>query len=338
MLFFLGLAAALTPWVSAPVALVAGVVLALTAGTPFPEQLKRAQGFLLKAAVVGLGAGMDLTVVLRVGQQGLVPTAVLVPGVVLAAVGLSRLMGAERTTGVLIGIGTAVCGGSAIAAAAPAMGARPHQSSVALAVVFLLNALALLVFPWAGHQLGLSERDFGLWSALAIHDTSSVVGASLAFGREALAVGTTVKLTRALAIIPLTLVLAATWKRGEPGPRKVSVPVFIFLFVAVAALVTWVPALAGAGAVVAGVSRRLLVVSLFLVGLGVSREALARTGWRPAALGVTLWVAVSLVTLAGIRGGVLHAPDLGPVPAESSAVVAGSNVTAITSTAFPPTP
>lgn len=307
--FFITLAAlALTPWVTAPLALVAGALLALTLGNPFPKQTRTAQTWLLQASVVGLGAAMNLSVVLRVGAAGVAQTAIAITLTLALSWLLARALRAETTTSLLIGVGTAICGGSAIAAVAPAIGARPQQTSVALAVVFLLNAAALVLFPPLGRMLSLSPAAFGLWSALAIHDTSSVVGASLQFGDEALAVGTTVKLTRALWIIPLTLVLARLWPPAEPQGAKPTRPWFILGFIAVAALVTWVPALQVPGQVLAAISRQVLVLTLFLVGAGVSREALRAVGVRPIVLGLSLWLVVASASLAAMKLGWLVAP------------------------------
>ena len=310
-LFLVLALASLVPGVTAPVALVAGLVLALTWGNPFSASSRKAQTWLLQASVVGLGAGMNLGVVLRVGSSGLVQTALGLSVTLGLAFLLARVLRTEPTTSLLIGVGTAICGGSAIAAVAPAIGARSHHTSLALAVVFLLNSVALLVFPPLGHLFGLDPASFGLWSALAIHDTSSVVGASLQFGEEALAVGTTVKLARALWILPVTLVLARFWNPG-PGTSeaKPSRPWFILGFVLVAALVTWVPGLQEPGRLLAAVARQLLVLTLFLVGAGVSREALRQVGLRPVALGVTLWVLVAMASLGALRVGWLVAPAL----------------------------
>jgi uncharacterized integral membrane protein (TIGR00698 family) len=311
LVFVLLALAALTPWVPAPVALVAGVVFAVSVGNPFPAQSKKLQAPLLQGSVVGLAASMNLSAVLRVGASGVGQTLLGLAVTLVLALLLARALKTERTTSLLIGVGTAICGGSAIAAVAPAIGAKSHQSSVALAVVFLLNAAALVVFPAVGHAANLDPGQFGLWSALAIHDTSSVVGASMQFGEQALAVGTTVKLARALWIIPLTLLLAKLWKREDPAkveqPRR---PWFILGFLAVAALVTWVPELKPAGEVVAKVARQVLVTTLFLVGAGVSREALRQVGVKPVVLGVVLWAIVATATFAGIKAGVLAVPSI----------------------------
>lgn len=299
----------LTPWVSAPIALVSGVIFAVTWGNPFASESKKLQTWMLQGSVVGLAAAMNLSVVLRVGAAGVGQTLLSLTLTLALALVLARVLKTEATTSLLIGVGTAICGGSAIAAVAPAIGAKSHQSSVALAVVFLLNAVALVAFPPMGHLSSLSPQQFGLWSALAIHDTSSVVGASMQFGAESLAVATTVKLARALWIIPATLVLARFWKREAPAtgeqPKR---PWFILWFLLVAALVTWVPALQPAGKIVAVVARQVLVATLFLVGAGVSREALAAVGLRPIILGVVLWLIVAAATFAGVSAGLLAVP------------------------------
>ncbi len=304
---FIGLALfSLTPWASAPLALVAGIAFALLFETPFAAKLKTAQTWLLQASVVGLGAATNLAVVLRVGAAGVAQTALTLVAVFAAAALLSRWLRVPRNTALLIASGTAICGGSAIAAVGPAVGAKPQEMSVSLAVVFLLNALALVLFPAIGHRLGLDPHTFGLWSALAIHDTSSVVGASMQFGPEALAVATTVKLTRALWIVPVTLVLSRWAPRDSTAQSAPKRPWFIAGFVVVAAVFTVFPSLAPLGRVVAAMSRSALVLTLFLIGAGVSRAAIRSVGARPLVLGASLWAVVSIATLSAIRLGVLR--------------------------------
>jgi uncharacterized integral membrane protein (TIGR00698 family) len=301
----------LTPWVSAPVALVSGVIFAVTWGNPWPAQSKKLQTWMLQGSVVGLAAAMNLSVVLRVGASGVGQTLLGLVVTLSLSMLLARVLRTEPTTSLLIGVGTAICGGSAIAAVGPAIGAKSHQTSVALAVVFLLNAAALVIFPAVGHWAELAPQQFGLWSALAIHDTSSVVGASMQFGEQSLAVGTTVKLARALWIIPVTLVLARFWKRETPATgEKPKRPWFILGFLAVAALVTWVPFLQKPGQWVAIVARQALVATLFLVGAGVSREALKQVGARPVVLGVVLWLIVASATFVGVKTGWLAVPSI----------------------------
>ncbi len=304
VLFFALAAGSLVPFVPTWVALVAGIGFGLFVVHPFPAQTKQAATYLLQGSVVGLGAAMNLEVVLRVGASGIGQTLAAIVITLGASVGLAKLLGTERITSLLIGVGTAICGGSAIAAVAPVIGAKSHQTSVSLAVVFLLNALALVIFPPIGHLVGLEPAPFGLWSALAIHDTSSVVGASMQFGETALQVGTTVKLARALWIVPLTLVLARVVK-SEDGAKSAKKPWFILGFLAMAALVTWVPGLAEPGQLIARVARQVLVLTLFLIGTGVNREALKAVGLKPLLLGVILWAAVGGTTLWLISRGLL---------------------------------
>jgi uncharacterized integral membrane protein (TIGR00698 family) len=205
-------------------------------------------------------------------------------------------------------VGTAICGGSAIAAVAPVIRAKDEEVSMALATVFLLNATALVIFPLIGHALHLGERPFGLWAALAIHDTSSVVGAASGYGPEALLVATTTKLARALWIVPVAFGIGLLYARfhvfdGEAGHAKAKRPWFILGFLAMAALVTFVPALKPAGAWVNAAAKRTLVLTLFLLGCGLSREALKRVGPRPFLQGLLLWICVGAGSLGAIRLG-----------------------------------
>jgi uncharacterized integral membrane protein (TIGR00698 family) len=296
--------------VSGAWALFAGVILALMGGNAIPTSVRALTHKILPLAVVGLGAEMDLSAVIRAGAHGIGYTAVSLAFVLLLGLGLGRFLKVDKPSAFLISVGTAVCGGSAIAAMAPVIRAREHQVSVALGTVFLLNAVALVVFPPIGHFVHLGQDAFGLWAALAIHDTSSVVGAGLAYGERALQVATTIKLARALWILPLTLVagvLAARRADAEDAGTAVPVkkPWFIVGFVATAALVTWIPALRLPGHWVTLAARRLLVLSLFLIGTGLSRQALRTAGIRPLVQGLLLWLSVSAVALLVARLGVL---------------------------------
>jgi uncharacterized integral membrane protein (TIGR00698 family) len=300
---------ALTPWVAPGLALLAGVAFAWLLGNPWPERTKVWATRLLQGSVVGLGAGMNLRVVAVVGSAGVVQTLLGLAFALAVALGLMKLLRSDPNASLLIGVGTAICGGSAIAAVAPAIGAKSQQTSVALAVVFLLNAAALVVFPIVGRGLGMDPAQFGLWSALAIHDTSSVVGASMQLGPAALAVGTTVKLTRALWIVPVALLLGRVWSHGDAGPKRAaSKPWFIAGFLATAALATFVPHAAAPGQELAAVARHVLVATLFLIGAGVSKDALRQIGVRPLVLGVLLWAVVAATSLSLIEAGVLKVP------------------------------
>ena len=290
-------------------ALTAGVAVALLLGNPYAARTRPLTSRLLALSVVGLGAAMDLGRVAVVGLHGVGYTFIGVAGTLAAGALLGGALAVRRRAALLVAVGTAICGGSAIAAAAPVIGADDDETSAALAIVFLLNSAALLLFPPLGHLLGLSQEAFGLWAALAVHDTSSVVGASATYGPVALAVATTTKLARALWIVPVTLALGALAARERGAgavPGRARRPWFILGFLAAAALVTWVPALRPAGAAVAAGARRLLVLTLFVLGLGLSRASLSRVGARPLVLGVLLWVLAGSASLAAIRAGLVH--------------------------------
>jgi len=303
----LGAAGALLPWTPPWTALLAGAALALTLGNPCAVAAGRTAKWLLQIAVVGLGAGVNLAVVARVGAQGLGYTCAGLGATFALGVWLSRRLGVGAKIAALICAGTGICGGSAIAAAAPAIGAKPEETSAALAVVFLLNGVALIVFPVVGTWAGLDARQFGLWCALAIHDTSSVTGAALTHGREALAIATTVKLARALWIVPVALALGFWFRRGA-GPARGGAPVpwFIAGFVAVSSLFTFVPAVQPAAPAVAAGARALLTLTLFLIGTGLTRPVLRAIGARPLVHALLLWIAIGSATLAAILAGVIH--------------------------------
>jgi len=307
-LLLLGAVLALAPFTPAAAALVGGAVLALTVGNPRLALTRVWTHRLLPLAVIGLGADMNLRTVAKAGLHGLGYTALSLVLVLALGLWLARLLKVDREAGLLISVGTAICGGSAIAAVAPVIRARDQAISVALATVFLLNAAALVIFPPIGHAAALGQDAFGLWSALAIHDTSSVVGAGLAYGPRALEVATTVKLARALWIVPLTLSLGWLIARREPasaGAPPVKKPWFIAGFLAMAALVTFVPALHAPGHLVAATARRVLVLTLFLIGAGLSREALRDVGLRPFLQGLALWLIVGSLGLGAVKLGLL---------------------------------
>jgi len=287
------------PSVGTPIALLAGMLFSMGAGNPWPDASARWSKFLLQLSVVGLGFGLSLGEVWAAGREAILYTLVGICFTVLLGRILGRWFGAEEDTATLISFGTAICGGSAIAAMAPVLDAKDEEIAVALATVFTLNAAALLLFPAVGHVFGMDERSFGIWAALAIHDTSSVVGAAAAYGGSALAVGTTVKLARAVWILPCTLV-AAGLKRS---PKTFPLPLFILGFLGAAALRTLFPAVDPLWFFLAELAKRALVVTLFLIGAGFTRQVLSEVGLRPLALGVTLWMIVSSLTLTAILQG-----------------------------------
>ena len=285
--------------VSAPMALVAGISYGIAVGNPWGKTSSMWSKRLLQASVVGLGFGMELPELLKTGKDAFLYTAVSISFTMVAGYLLGRFFKTPQRTSTLISFGTAICGGSAIAAMAPVIMADSEETGVALATVFTLNSIALLLFPPVGHLLGMGQRQFGLWSALAIHDTSSVVGAAAAYGGLALAIGTTVKLTRALWIMPSALF--AAWFTKSEG--KVKFPLFIIGFIAAAALKTALPQFDQLWQPLNNIAKQSLVVTLFLIGTGLTREVLGRTGIKPLAQGVLLWMIVSVTSNAAIMWG-----------------------------------
>ena len=282
-------------WVSPAVALFMGIVLALTIGAPYGTYNKKVSKVLLQASVVGLGFGMNLHASLAAGREGMLFTIVSVVGVMLLGVLLGRVLKVNPKNAYLISSGTAICGGSAIAAVAPIIDADDNDTSLALATIFILNAVALFVFPPIGHALGLSEQQFGTWAAIAIHDTSSVVGAGAAYGEEALAVATTIKLTRALWIFPLALVSVLVFRSKG---KRVAIPWFILMFIVAMVCNTYLPLPEWLTGGIVKVARKALCLTLFLIGCGLSVGAIRKVGAKPLVLGVVLWTIISLTTLA----------------------------------------
>lgn len=289
-------------WVTPPVALFLGLAFALTFGQPFPKFNKKSSKYLLQYSVVGLGFGMNLQASLQSGKEGMAFTVISVVGTMLIGWLIGRkLMKVDRNTSYLISSGTAICGGSAIAAVGPVVKAKDAEMSVALGTIFILNAIALFIFPAIGHALGMTQQDFGTWAAIAIHDTSSVVGAGQAYGEEALQIATTIKLTRALWIIPLALVSSLIFKsKGQ----RISIPWFILFFVLAMIFNTYVlePTEMGSaiGSFINGIARKSLTVTLFFIGASLSLDVLKTVGVKPLIQGVLLWIVISLSTVAYI--------------------------------------
>jgi uncharacterized integral membrane protein (TIGR00698 family) len=294
LLFSLALLFCLTPWGSAPLALALGLVVALLIGNPFPAQSKQYTAKLLQWSVIGLGFGMNAHTALQAGREGLLFTVASILGTLTLGYFVGRWLGITRKTSHLIASGTAICGGSAIAAVGPVVKASDEEMSVALGTVFVLNAVALFLFPLIGEALNLSQNQFGLWAAIAIHDTSSVVGAASHYGDEALQVATTVKLARALWIIPVALLTAVLFK--TPG-AKIKIPYFILGFVGAMLLVSFVPALQPIGPWMVKLAKIGMTVTLFLIGAGLSTRVLKAVGPKPFMQGVLLWVVISTVSL-----------------------------------------
>jgi len=284
----------LLPFVSAPVALLLGIVVANLLGNPFQAQAAKATKYLLQASIVGLGFGINAVNALQAGAQGFWFTLVSITGTLVLGYVLGKLLKVEAKTSQLVSTGTAICGGSAIAAIAPIIQAEQKQISVALGIVFILNAVALFLFPVIGHMLDLSQAQFGLWAAIAIHDTSSVVGAASTYGPEALAIATTVKLLRALWIIPLALGAALAFK-NQAG--KISIPYFIGWFVVAMLLNTYFEPIRVIAPYIVTLARAGLTLTLFLIGAGLSYQMLRTVGPRSMLQGLLLWLIVSVLSL-----------------------------------------
>ncbi|RTQ49345.1 putative sulfate exporter family transporter [Hymenobacter gummosus] len=296
LVFGLVLLFCLTPWASPPLALALGLAVALLIGNPFPAQSKQYTAKLLQWSVVGLGFGMNAHQALKAGQEGLLFSIVSIFGTLTLGYFVGRWLGITRKTSHLIASGTAICGGSAIAAVGPVVKASDEEMSMALGTVFVLNAVALFLFPLIGEALSLTPHQFGLWAAIAIHDTSSVVGAASHYGPgdEALQVATTVKLARALWIIPVALLTAVLFR--TPG-TKVKLPYFILGFVGAMLLVSFVPALQPMGPWMVKLAKIGLTVTLFLIGAGLSTKVLKAVGPKPFLQGVLLWLVISAASL-----------------------------------------
>ena len=289
----------LSTWVTPPVVLFIGLVFALLCGQAYPTFNKQVSKKLLQYSVIGLGFGMNLQASLASGKEGMLFTIISVIGTLLIGMFIGcKVLKINRNTSYLISSGTAICGGSAIAAVGPIIKAKDTDMSMALATVFILNAIGLFLFPALGHWLGLSQQEFGTWAAIAIHDTSSVVGAGAAYGEEALQVATTIKLTRALWIIPLALVTSVIF-RSEG--KKISIPWFILFFIVAMLINTYLLAdYPEIGKFIAGIARKGLIITMFFIGASLSVDVIKSVGIRPLLQGVLLWIIISAASLAYI--------------------------------------
>ncbi|RXK85873.1 YeiH family protein [Filimonas effusa] len=294
LLFLLAAASCFTPLVSAPAALLLGIGTAQFIGHPYLHLNHSITRLLLQVSVVGLGFGMNIYTAAAAGREGFGITAISIIATLTGGVVLGKLLGVEKKTAYLITSGTAICGGSAIAAVSPVIKAEEKQMTVALGTVFILNSAALFIFPVVGRWIGLNETQFGLWSAIAIHDTSSVVGAAAKYGPEALAVATTVKLARALWIVPVGVISALVFRQKK---GSVKLPWFILFFIAAMLLNTYVPVIQAYGHYLVKLSHSGLTLTLFLIGSGLSAGTLRQVGFKPFIQGIVLWALISAGTL-----------------------------------------
>lgn len=300
-LFFALVVFVLTPWASPPLALLLGLLFALAIGNPYPKESKTYSKYVMQAAIVGLGFGLDFSAVVKAGSEGFVFTVCSILGTLGLGYFVRRWLMLPRRTSILISVGTAICGASAIAAVGPVLDAEHDEMSVAFGCVFLLNVVALFIFPPMGHLLGLSQADFGLWAGIAIHDTSSVVGAAQAYGQQAMEIGTIVKLSRAIWIVPLVLIyMAIEHKRrtalNEPTP-KIPIPWFIGFFILASILRTALGIPEEITKPIVTVAKSLFSLTLFLIGAGLTMASLKAVGPKSLSLGVILWIFVSSATL-----------------------------------------
>lgn len=287
-------------WVTPPVVLFIGLVLGLFIGQPYPVFNKKMSKYLLQYSVVGLGFGMNLTDAIATGKEGMIFTIISVFGTLIVGWFIGRkLLNVEKNTSYLISTGTAICGGSAIAAVGPIINAKDEEMTVSLATIFILNAIALFIFPIIGQWIGLNQTDFGMWAAIAIHDTSSVVGAGAAYGKEALQVATTVKLTRALWIIVVAFITMFIFKTKG---KRVTLPLFILFFILAMVINTyllnqyeWGISL---GNGINDVSRKCLTLTMFFIGASLTKNTIRAVGIKSLMQGIILWIFISVITLA----------------------------------------
>jgi len=296
-IFIIGIVLCLTPFISPAVALLMGLVIAQFTGHPYIHLNHKATHLLLQVSVVGLGFGMNVHSALQAGKEGILFTIASITGTLVFGTLMGKWLSIEKKTSFLISSGTAICGGSAIAAISPVIKAEEKQISVALGCVFILNSIALFIFPLIGHDLNLSQTQFGLWCAIAIHDTSSVVGAASKYGPHALEVATTVKLARALWIIPVAFMSTFIFKNKS---KNISVPYFIGLFVLAMIANTYIPAVKLVSPYFISIAKAGLTLTLFLIGAGLSRAVLASVGFKPLLQGVVLWVTISTAALYAV--------------------------------------
>lgn len=287
----------LFPIMSPPFALFLGIVVAQLLEHPYPKLNKKLTKYLLQISVVGLGFGINLQTALKAGSEGLIFTIISISTTILIGYLLGKFLKVDKVISYLISGGTAICGGSAIAALTPIVKANDKQVSIALGTIFILNSFALFIFPLIGHYFKLSQSDFGIWCAIAIHDTSSVVGAATMYGSEALQIATTVKLMRALWIIPVAFISSLLFKSKD---SKINIPYFIGYFILAIVINSYYPLVQKINYIIVDISKSLLTLTLFLIGTSLSRLALKAVGIKPIIQGMLLWILISVTSLIAI--------------------------------------
>jgi len=294
LIFLLAFVLCLSPFITPPIALLMGLIIAQFIGHPYLHLNHKATHILLQISVVGLGFGMNVTSAMKAGKEGILFTIISIIATLIIGFVLGKFLKIEKKTSFLISAGTAICGGSAIAAISPVIKAEEKQISMALGTIFILNSVALVVFPFIGHTLNLSQTQFGMWCAIAIHDTSSVVGAASKYGPQALEVATTVKLARALWIIPVAFFSTFIFKNKG---TKIKIPYFIGLFVLAMIANTYIPFVQEYSSYFTTIAKSGLTLTLFLIGCGLSRKVLLSVGYKPLLQGIVLWAFISITAL-----------------------------------------
>ncbi len=284
------------PFLSPGLALLMGLVVALTIGNPFIQHNKVLTKILLQASVVGLGFGMNLEQAVSAGKTGIIFTIFSIAITMGVGLIVGKLLKLNKDTTILVSGGTAICGGSAIAALGPVIKAKDKDMTVALGTIFMLNAAALFIFPSVGNWLNMSDTQFGYWCAIAIHDTSSVVGAAATRSELALHIATTTKLIRALWIIPLSLIVAYFYNRGTDKKSKITIPWFIFLYILAMLIATYLPEGKVVYTQAVSIAKMGMIYTLFLIGTGLSKNNIKEVGFNPILLGIILWIIISVLS------------------------------------------
>ena len=294
LIFLLAFILCLSPFITPPIALLMGLIIAQFIGHPYLHLNHKATHILLQISVVGLGFGMNVTSAIKAGKEGVLFTIVSIIATLVIGYLLGAFLKIEKKTSFLISVGTAICGGSAIAAISPVIKAEEKQISMALGTIFILNSVALVLFPFIGHTLNLSQTQFGMWCAIAIHDTSSVVGAASKYGPQALEVATTVKLARALWIVPIAFLATFVFKNKG---TKIKIPYFIGWFILAIIANNYLPFVQEYSFYLTTIAKSGLTLTLFLIGCGLSRKVLISVGYKPLLQGIVLWVFISVTAL-----------------------------------------
>ncbi len=298
IIFFTAVVYCITPAANSPFALFLGVVMALLFGNPIEKYNSKISKKLLQISVIGLGFGMNINTAIKSSTEGFIFTITIIILTMAAGFIAGKLLKVEKNITTLISSGTAICGGSAIAAVSTAIGSKDEDTAVSIGTVFILNAVGLFLFPLIGHYLSMSQESFGMWSAIAIHDTSSVVGAAQSYGDKALEIAVNVKLTRALWIIPLVLsIILITRSKNS----KIQIPWFIGGYVMAMLIASYIPSISELTAGTAFAAKKLLTVTLFFIGAGITRNSLKKVGIKPLLLGVILWILIGFVSFYSVK-------------------------------------